>query len=87
MTVADGSRGVCTLRVGVRQSSVARAQQRRLELVFDQPLDELTCPRAHSGLERVQPVVEKLGRTLYFSMRNRRMSGSFRHGVVSNPAR
>jgi hypothetical protein len=49
---------------GCRTTAVARAAERSLKLGFDHRLDELANPIAQTGLDRVEPVVEKGNRRL-----------------------
>ena len=87
VTVPHDNRRIRGWSVTLRQPSIARPQQRRLELVFNQLLNEPAHPLAYRGLNRIKPVVEKTAQTLGFGMRNRRVRASTRHGVVSSPAR
>src|SRR5436190_20672131 len=70
----------------VAQSSIPRAQQRRVEFAFDHSLDELSHPIADASLDRIKPIVEKINGRLGFRLRKRRMRGIALHGVVSSPA-
>ena len=45
---------------GLLDSLITRARQRIVELGADQLLDELAGPRAYLGLDRIEPVVEKI---------------------------
>jgi hypothetical protein len=63
---------------GTRQSSVKFATNHLL----DQPANTVTDP----GLDRIKPIVEKMGVTLDRRMRKLRCGGNIFHGVVSCPA-
>jgi len=65
---------------------VTRALQHHVELPADQFLDELPSPIAHLGLNRIKPIVEKLGSRLGFTLRAIGLRDSAGHGVVSGPA-
>ena len=69
----------------LRTAGVARARQRRVELALDHPLDELAHPIAHPGLDRIEPVVEKINSRFGRRLRGIRLRGIARHGVVSGP--
>ena len=66
--------------------TVTRTREGRVELLADQLFDELPSPIPHLGLDRVEPVVEKLGSRLDFTLREIGLPDSLGHGVVSGPA-
>ena len=45
---------------GLRTASVAWPGQRHVEFTFDHGMDELANPLAHPGLNRIEPIVEKI---------------------------
>src|SRR6516164_7234552 len=53
------ARPIRILVLGYRTTAVTPAAQRSLKLGFDHRLDELANPIAQTGLDRVEPVVEK----------------------------
>ena len=57
-----------------------------LALAADQFFDEPACPIAHFRLDRIKPIVEKLGSRLRFTLRGTGLRDSAGHGVVSDPA-
>src|SRR5205085_1685685 len=67
-------------------SPITRAGQYRVELAVDQFFDELPSPIAHRDLDRIEPIVEKLGSRLGFTLQGIRLRDSAGHGVVSGPA-
>ena len=77
---------VCRSAVGILCAPIPRASERCIELTSDQFFDEPTHPFAHTALDRIKPVVEKVGRGL--GCRRKRISscGKVGHGVVSVPA-
>jgi hypothetical protein len=66
-------------------SPITRPCQRSVELAAKQFFDKLTRSSPHLGLDRIKPVVEKLGSSLCFNLRGIRLRCIVRHGVVSNP--
>ena len=58
------ARPIRILVLGYRTTAVTPAAQRSLKLGFDHRLDELANPIAQTGLDRVEPVVEKGNRRL-----------------------
>jgi len=52
----------------------------------DQFFDELPSPIANLGLDRIEPIVEKLGSCPGFTLRGIGLRDSAGHGVVSGPA-
>src|SRR6266536_3805600 len=62
--------------------SLTRAGQYRVELAADQFFDELPSPIAHRGLDRIKPIVEKLGSRLGFTLRGIGLRDNAGHGVV-----
>jgi hypothetical protein len=67
-------------------SPITRAGQYRVELAMDQLFDELPSPIAHRSLDRIEPIVEKLGSRLGFTLQGIGLRDSAGHGVVSGPA-
>jgi hypothetical protein len=65
---------------------IASASQRRIQLTADERLDELANPFAHTALDRIKPVVEKVGGGVGCRLERIRLRGTVRHGVVSVPA-
>src|SRR6202051_3441126 len=84
LAVARNTRSSFT--AGHLASPVTRACQHCVELAADQLFDELTRASAHLGLDRIKPIVEKLGNRLRFKLRGSRLRANVRHGVVSSPA-
>jgi hypothetical protein len=70
----------------LRPPSVARARQGRLELAADQLFDEPADAPADLGLNRINPVVEKMNCSIALRLRRRGLRGNACHGVVSSPA-
>ena len=66
--------------------AVARTRQYGVELAANHLFDELSHPRAQAGLDRIEPIVEKMGGTIDSWLRRLRHRGNARHGVVSRPA-
>jgi len=58
---------------GLRMASVAWPGQRHVEFTFDHGMDELANPLAHPGLNRIEPIVEKI-------------NSRFRRGLRGNQA-
>ena len=83
MTVACDA-GSCFI-AGNLASLVTRPCQRGIELAADQLFDELTRPSPHLGLDRVEPVVEKINSHLCRWLQRIRLGGILGHGVVSSP--
>jgi ribosomal protein L22 len=67
-------------------SPVTRACQHSVELPADQLFDELARSSPHLGLDRIEPVVEKINSHLGRWLQRIRLRGNARHGVVSSPA-
>src|SRR5438309_837698 len=67
-------------------SPITRAGQYRVELAMDQFFDELPSPITHRRLDRIEPIVEKLGSRLGFTLQGIGLRDSAGHGVVSGPA-
>ena len=76
--------GSCFI-AGHLASPVTRPGQRSVELAADQLFDELTRPSPHLGLDRIEPVVEKINSHLGCRLQRIRLRGIARHGVVSSP--
>jgi hypothetical protein len=68
-------------------SSITRPGQGFIELAADQFFDELPSPTADFGLDRIEPIVKKMGSRLCFMLQGIRLRGNARHGVVSSPTR
>ena len=51
-----------------------------------QRFDELANPFAHTALDRIKPVVEKVGGSVGCRLERIRLRGTVRHGMVSVPA-
>jgi hypothetical protein len=68
-------------------SPVTRACQHRVKLTTDQLFDELTRASANLSLNRIKPVVEKMGRRLIDGLHGIGVRSMAGHGVVSGPAR
>src|ERR1700687_365596 len=83
MTVARDA-GSCFIAAPLA-SFVTRPCQRDIELAADQLFDELTRPSPYLGLDRVEPVVEKINSHLSRRLHGIRLRGIVRHGVVSSP--
>src|SRR5258705_10700647 len=48
-------------------------------------MDELANPLAHPGLNRIEPIVEKINSRFRRGLRGIRLRGNACHGVVSSP--
>src|SRR6202023_3964475 len=83
MTVARDT-GSCFI-AGHLASPIMRPSQRGIEFAADQLFDELTRPSPYLGLDRVEPVVEKINSHLSRRLHGIRLRGKLRHGVVSSP--
>jgi len=83
MTVARDA-GSCFIG-GHLASLVTRPRQRGIELAADQLFDELTRPSPYLGLDRIEPVVEKINGHLGHRLHGIRLRGKLGHGVVSIP--
>jgi len=70
---------------GYLASPIMRPCQCGIEFAADQFFDELTRPSPHLGLDRVEPVVEKINSHLSRRLQRIRLRGIDRHGVVSSP--
>jgi hypothetical protein len=68
-------------------SSITRPGQGFIELAADQFFDELPSPIADFDLDRIEPIVKKMGSRLCFRLQGIRLRGNARHGVVSSPTR
>jgi hypothetical protein len=67
-------------------SPITRPSQGIIELAADQFFDELPSPPPDLGLDRIEPIVKKVGSRLCFKLQGIRLRGNARHGVVSCPA-
>ena len=83
MTVALDA-GSCFI-AGHLASFVTRPCQRGIEFAADQLFDELTRPSPYLGLDRIEPVVEKINSHLSRRLHGIRLRGKLGHGVVSSP--
>src|SRR5262249_51547415 len=72
---------VCRSAVCILCAPIPRASERRIELTPDKFFDELTHPFAHTALDRIKPVVEKVGRRL--SCRRERISSCGKVGHMA----
>ena len=61
MPMADEA---CLSAVTILSAPISRASERRVELTPDQFFDEPSHPIAHTALDRIKPVIEKVGRSL-----------------------
>ncbi len=64
MPMAGDTRGAIGTVDPLRQPPIARACQHHIELAADQLFDKFTDPFADGGLDRIEPIVEKLGSRL-----------------------
>src|SRR4029077_18284106 len=62
------------------------ASERRVQLSANERLDELANPFAQTVLDRIKPVVEKLGGGVRCRLKRISLHGNVCHGVVSVPA-
>src|SRR5439155_10564995 len=62
------------------------ASKRRVQLSANERLDELANPLAQAALDRIKPVVEKVGGGVGCRLERIRLHGNVCHGVVSVPA-
>src|SRR5262249_51538801 len=76
----------CPTLINILRPPIAGTSKRLIQLSADERFDEPANPIAHTDLDRIKPVVEKMAGGL--SCRSERISdcGSVRHGVVSVPA-
>jgi hypothetical protein len=86
MSVTDNACRTIGLIVALRPPTVARPCQRRFKLLAHQLFDEPTDTPADLGLNRINPVVEKMDCSLALRLQRLRLRGNARHGVVSSPA-
>jgi hypothetical protein len=56
----SADRALAMANRGLRTASVAWPGQRHVEFTFDHGMDELANPLAHPGLNRIEPIVEKI---------------------------
>ena len=68
-----------------RGLATGESGERSIEFAADQLLDELTRPSPHLGLDRVDPVVEKINSQLGRRLQGIGLRGNLGHGVVSSP--
>jgi hypothetical protein len=66
-------------------SPITRAGQCCVELAADQLFDELPRPTPDLGLDRIEPIVKKVGSALCSKLQGIRLRGNACHGVVSSP--
>jgi hypothetical protein len=66
-------------------SFVTRPCQRSVELAAKQLFNKLTRSSPHLGLDRVEPIVEKINSHIGCRLQRIRLRGIVRHGVVSSP--
>ena len=71
---------------GLLTSPVTRACQHGVKLAADQLFDELTRASANLSLDRIKPVVEKMGCRLINGLHGIGVRSMAGHGVVSGPA-
>jgi hypothetical protein len=67
--------------------SITWPDQCGVELAANQLFDELPRPIANLRLDRIEPIVEKLGSRVCFTLRGISLRDTAGHGVVSGPAR
>jgi hypothetical protein len=67
-------------------SAIAWARQSGVKLAANHFLDQPANPVTDPGLDRIKPIVEKMGLTLRRRMKKLRRRGNGFHGVVSCPA-
>ena len=70
MPVTDNACRAISIRDTLRKPPVARARQRRLELTANQLFDEPADAPTDLGLNRINPVVEKMDRSLVLRLRD-----------------
>jgi hypothetical protein len=81
----SADRALAMANRGLRTASVAWPGQRHVEFTFDHGMDELANPLAHPGLNRIEPIVEKINSRFRRGLRGIRLRGNACHGVVSSP--
>ena len=86
VTMAVARYACSPFAAGHLATSITRTRQNSIELAADQFFNELPSPVAHRGLDRIEPIVEKSGRSIARGLRRIRLRDSVRHGVVSSPA-
>ncbi len=64
-------------------AAIAGAAESRLQFGLDEGFDPVAHPLAYTGLDRVDPVVEKPGLRLAGRMHRMGLADKVRHGVVS----
>ena len=75
-----------SLTAGLPAVFVARPRKGRIKLAADQFFNELPCAFPHRSFDRIEPIVEKLGSRLAFTLQGMRLRDIAGHGVVSGPA-
>ncbi len=70
---------------GYLASPVRRPCQRSIELAAEQLFNELARSSPHLGLDRIEPIVEKINSHFGRRLQRIRLRGIARHGVVSSP--
>ena len=78
MPMADEA---CLSAVTILSAPISRASERRVELTPDQFFDEPSHPIAHTALDRIKPVIEKVGRSLVSRRERISSCGNLDHGV------
>jgi hypothetical protein len=63
--------------------AIAWARQDGVKLATNHLFDQPAHPVTDSGLDRIKPIIEKVGVTLGRRLRKLRLRGNARHGVVS----
>jgi hypothetical protein len=76
----------CRTGVIVLCPAIPWASERRIQLSANERLDELANPFAQTALDRIKPVVEKMGGGVGCRLERIRLHGNVCHGVVSVPA-
>jgi hypothetical protein len=61
-------------------------RQHLLKFATNHFFDQFANPVTDAGLDRIKPVIEKLGGNVSRWLRKLRLRGNARHGVVSCPA-
>jgi hypothetical protein len=70
----------------LRAPAIARARQNRIQLAPNHLFDQFANPIPDARLDRIKPIIEKLGGNISRWLRKLRLRGNARHGVVSYPA-
>jgi hypothetical protein len=66
--------------------AIAGARQNGVKLAANHLFDQFANPATDAALDRIEPIVEKVGVTLGRWLRKLRLRGNACHGVVSCPA-